>query len=71
MYKYESDIFVDKIVITPAHESKLLGIIINDRLNFSSHIEFLQSKCNCRLHLMHKLKTLGLNSDGTENFLYF
>ena len=59
---------MDNIVITPAHETKFLGIIIDDKLNFNAHISFLQSKCNSRLHLMRKLKTLGLNSTGLKTF---
>ena len=41
---------------------------MDNKLNFSSHIEYLVSKCNSRLFLMRQLKSYGLNSDGLKTF---
>ena len=44
----------------PVDHTKLLGVIIDDKLSFSQHREFLVTKSNSSLFLMQKLKALGL-----------
>ena len=67
-FAYKKDVLVNNISISPAVKTKFLGVIIDNKLNFNSHIDFLVSKCNSRLYLMRKLKTLGLDSKGLKTF---
>ena len=54
--------------ISPSECTKFLGIFIDNKLSFNSHVNSLVSKCNARLFLMRKLKTFGLNNDGLKTF---
>ena len=65
---YSDDIFIDDTVLSPVDHTKLLGVIIDDKLSFSQHVEFLVTKSNSRMFLMRKLKTLGLNATGLKTF---
>ena len=47
---------------------KFLGVIINDHLTFSEHINFRVKKCNSKLFLMRQLRKLGMNNDGLKTF---
>ena len=43
--------------ILPCVESmKVLGVIINSRLDWNSHVDYLRKKCNQRLHIIWKLR---------------
>jgi hypothetical protein len=46
----------------PSESTKLLGIIIDHRLNFKAHIDYLIKQSNRTLYLMHKLKSYGVKS---------
>ena len=65
---YDDDIFSNGTVLSPVDHTKLLGVVIDSKLSFNQHIEFLVSKSNSRLFLMRKLKTLGLNATGLKTF---
>ena len=65
---FDEDILVNDVMIPPSDQTKFLGVIVDNKLNFSSHIEYLVSKCNSRLFLMRQLKSFGLNSDGLKTF---
>ena len=61
--QYDDDLFLDDVKISPSECTKFLGIFIDNKLSFNSHVNSLVSKCNARLFLMCKLKTFGLNND--------
>ena len=65
---FESDVLVNDVAISPSDETKFLGIIVDDKLSFSSHVDHIISKCNSRLFLMRQLKVLGLNAAGLKTF---
>ena len=65
-FRYNSDILVDNVTLTPVNNTKFLGITIDNKLNFNAHIDFLVSKCNSRIFVMRKLKTIGLNRAGLK-----
>ena len=66
---HNCDFLVNDVTLTPSLETKLLGVIVDNKLSFSNHADFLVSKCYSRLFLMRKLKTLGLDSQGLKDFL--
>ena len=63
------DFLVNDVTLTPSLETKLLGVIVDNKLSFSNHANDLVSKCNSGLFLMRKLKTLGQDSQGLKDFL--
>ena len=67
-HSHVSDVILEDVVLSPATETKFLGVIVDDKISFSEHSDFLVSKCNSRLFLMRKLKTLGLNNAGLKTF---
>ena len=56
------------MAISPSEETKFLGIIVENKLSFSSHVDHIISKCNSRLFLVRQLKVLGLNAAGLKTF---
>ena len=67
-YNYSDVVVVDDALIQPNAFTKFLGIFIDDKLSFNKHIDTLVTKCNTRLFLMRKLKSIGLDSDGLRTF---
>ena len=66
---HDCDFLVNGVTLIPSFETKLLvGVIVDNKLSFSNHPESSVSKCNSRLFLMRKLKTLGLYSQGLKIF---
>jgi hypothetical protein len=61
---YDHDIPIGDFTISPASEVKFLGVFIDNKLAFNTHVCYLVSKCNSRLFLMRQLKCSGLNSHG-------
>ena len=43
------------------HETKLLGLWINDRLNWNTHVEEMYAKAAKRLYLLVQLRRAGVN----------
>ena len=50
--RYDDDLFLDDVKISPSECTKFLGIFIDNKLSFNSHVNSLVSKCNARLFLM-------------------
>ena len=48
-------------------ETKLLGVIINNKLNWDSNTDFLVEKANAKMRILHKLVDFQVPS--TENYL--
>ena len=44
--RFERDILVNDVAISPSEETKFLVIIVDDKLSFSSHVDLIISKCN-------------------------
>ena len=51
-------IFTDRPRLPQVKLMKLLGFIVNDKLNWSSHIEYVCKKSAQRLHILRKLRDL-------------
>lgn len=51
-------------VIEPSDTARLLGVIIDTKLNFTAHVKETIKKCNSRIHQMKKLKAFGMNQKG-------
>ena len=49
MYKYDCNILVNGVTITPATEAKFLGVFIDKKLKFNKRIDYQVSKTNSRL----------------------
>jgi hypothetical protein len=59
---------IDDQQISSSNHTKLLGIVLDSKLDFKEHISSVISKCNTRMYQMRKLKQLGLNTDGLLKF---
>ena len=49
-------------------EYKYLGTILDDKLNFKAHIEYINNKCQSRVYCLQKLRSLGVNQDILRTF---
>ena len=65
---YCDSILVGDTSISPSTETKLLGVTVDNKLSFNSHVDSLISKTNSRIFLMRQLKTAGLNADGLKTY---
>ena len=54
----QKNCFTDAPILPQVESLKVLGLIINDKLNWSSHVDFICKKANQRLHILRKLKDL-------------
>ena len=59
-YQFTSRTVMDDEVITVIKETKLLGVKINDSLNWDSNTTFLVKRANARMRLLHKLVDFGV-----------
>ena len=66
-HSHVSDVVLEDVVLSPATKTKFLGVIVN-KISFSEHSDFFVFKCNSRLFLMRKWKTLGPNNAGVKTF---
>jgi hypothetical protein len=58
----------DDLSLTPAKATKFLGVMVDSRLTFDDHVQYVISKCNSRLYLMRQLKSAGMNRDGLKMY---
>ena len=49
--------------------TKLLGVIINNKLNFKDHTEYLIKRGNSKLWLLRRLRQVGI--DGSTVLTYY
>ena len=49
---------------------QILGLYIDDHLNFSKHVKEVVSKCDKRIFLLCQLKILGMNATGLKTFYW-
>ena len=57
-------------VIERVHTCKYLGIVFNDRIICSDHVDLLMNKLSPRVHCMRKLHSIKVNKDVVRMFLY-
>jgi hypothetical protein len=65
-YTYDNQLHIDDYFLTPSPCTKFLGILIDNKLSFNNHVDNLVTKCNSRLFLMRKLRTIGLSNEGPK-----
>jgi hypothetical protein len=53
---------IDGENITQTNKAKLLGVMINDKLDWHDHVELITSKCAKRLYLLCLLKRAGIST---------
>ena len=52
------NIFIGTTLIKRVHETKFLGVILDDRLNWSHHIKAVKAKMNRYVGIMYRIKNL-------------
>jgi len=62
------NLHINNVVIERVFEAKFLGVIIDCKLNWSSHIKYIQSKIAKSLSIMYKVKYL---LDSTSLFMLY
>lgn len=50
------NIQIDGVIIDRVHENKFLGVIIDDRISWKSHINHVQSKLSISIAVLNKVK---------------
>ena len=58
----------DNIFLSPSEHTKFLGVVVDNKLTFSNHVDYIISKCSQRLYLMRLLKRMGMDSEGLKTF---
>ena len=66
-FQFTSRIKVEGDVIEVIKETKLLGVMINDKLSWDSNTRFLVTRANARMRLLHKLVDFGVPIDDLVN----
>lgn len=56
--------------LTTSFNVKLLGVLLDERLSFTSHIDWIVQRCNSKLYLLRKLRQFGLSIDGLILFYF-
>ena len=58
---------MDSNVIEVIQETKLLGLMVNDKLNWESNTSYMVKRANARMTLLHKLVDFGVPLDDLVN----
>mgnify|MGYP003519330166 FL=1 len=61
-------LFIDNNTIDRVHVFKLLGVNIDDKLKWNSHVKAICSKASARLHFLKLLKRSGVSADDLLHF---
>ena len=64
----DQPIILDSITVNPSTTVKFLGLIFDNRLNFSANVSNIISKTNSTLFLLRHLKSFGMNTNGPKLF---
>ena len=59
---------VNGTTIEPTSNTKFLGVTVDNKLSFTSHVDKVISQCNSRIYLLRHLKVLGMNTEGLTRF---
>lgn len=57
------ELLIDSISVPIINSVKLLGVYINNKLNWDDHVAYITSKAASRLNYLRKLKSLGFQKD--------
>ena len=65
---FDQEVIINGISIQPKRCVAFLGVLVDDHLSFSDHVDKLISDCDKRLYLLRQLKILGMNQQGLTRF---
>ena len=54
-YQFSSRLTLENEVLETISETKLLGVMINDKLTWDSNTSFIVKRANVRMRILHKL----------------
>ena len=54
-YQFSSRLTLENEVLETISETKLLGVMINDKLTWDSNTSFIVKRANARMRMLHKL----------------
>ena len=66
-FQFTSRILMENDVVEVIRETKLLGVKINDKLDWDSNTQYLVKRANGRMRLLHKLVDFGVPLDDLIN----
>ena len=66
-FQFATRVSMENSVIETISETKLLGIVINNELDWDSNTGFLVKKANARISLLHKLVDFSVPTDDMKN----
>ena len=66
---YTKDVTINNLRLTLA-TTKFLGLMVDSRLNFDTHVQYITSKCNSRIYLMRQLKSAGMKTKGLKVIIF-
>ena len=66
-FQFTSRITVEGEVMEVVKETKLLGVLVNDRLSWDSNTHFLVTRANARMRLLHKLVSFRVPAEELVN----
>ena len=61
-------LFIDDVRVERVSEYKYLGTILDDKLTFKAHTDYINSKCQSRIYCLQKLRSLNVNLDILRTF---
>ena len=53
---------IDDTIVERVEEYKYLGTVIDNSLAFNKNVDAIHRKCQPRLHCLHKLRNIGIDS---------
>ena len=66
-YQFTSRVQIEGTTIDMIEETKLLGVIINNKLTWDSNTAYIVRKANSRIRLLHKLVEFGVPDQDLLN----
>ena len=65
-YQFSTRILMEDKNIEQIQETKLLGVLINNKLNWDQNTKFLIQKANSKMRLLHKLVGFGIDKEDLK-----
>ena len=69
-FQFGTRMLLENQELEEIHETKLLGVIINNKLNWDSNTDFLVKKSNAKMRILHKLVDFKVPKDDLK-IIYF
>ena len=63
-----SNLSINNEILDMVEETKVLGIVIDNKLKFNSHVSSVISKANSRIYILRVLASSGVDSDNLLRF---